>query len=200
MSITPQLVKELRDRTGAGMMDCKKALVENDGDVEAAITYLREKGIAKAAKRAGREAAEGSIFTYVHPGDKLAVMIELNCETDFVARTDDFKELGRNLCMQVAAANPMVVGREELSEDAIAKEREIFVNQAKESGKPEKVIDKIVEGKIEKFYHEVVLLEQAYIKNDKENVEDVVKAVIGKLGENIVVRRFARFQLGEGTS
>ncbi|MBN1885739.1 MAG: translation elongation factor Ts [Candidatus Krumholzibacteriota bacterium] len=200
MSITPQLVKELRDRTGAGMMDCKKALIETNGDMEAAITYLREKGISQAAKRAGREASEGCVFTYVHPGDKLAVMVEVNCETDFVARTDDFRELGRNLCMQVAAANPSVVRREELSADMVAKEREIYVNQARESGKPEKVIDKIVEGKLGKFYHEVVLLEQPYIKDDKESVEQVVKAVIGKLGENIVVRRFARFQLGEAAS
>ncbi len=200
MSVTPQQVKELRERTGAGMMDCKKALQESGGDVDKAIKILREKGLASAAKRAGREVKEGCIFSYVHPGDKLGVLLELNCETDFVARTDDFQELGKNIAMQVAAVSPVVVRREEVSPGMMEHEKEIYRNQAKAAGKPEKIIDKIVEGKLEKFYHEVCLLEQPFIKNDKETVEDFVKATIGKLGENIVVRRFARFKLGEELS
>ncbi|HUV35826.1 MAG TPA: translation elongation factor Ts [Patescibacteria group bacterium] len=200
MSITPQQVKELRERTGAGMMDCKKALQESTGDIDKAITILRERGLSAAAKRAGREAKEGCIFSYVHPGDRLGVILELNCETDFVARTDDFQVLGRNIAMQVAAASPLVVRREEIAPEMLEHEKEIYRKQAKASGKPEKIIDKIVEGKLEKFYHEICLLEQPFIKNDKETVEDVVKATIGKLGENIVVKRFARFNLGEDVS
>jgi elongation factor Ts len=200
MKITSELVKELRDRTGVGMMDCKKALVETDGDVEKAIQHLREKGLSAAAKRAGRETKEGSIFSYIHPGAKLGVLVEVDCETDFVARTDDFLELGKNLAMQVAASSPLTVNREELHEDVIEREREIFKKQALSNGKPENVVDKIVEGKLEKFYHEVCLLEQPFVKNDKETVEDLLKATIAKLGENIVVKRFARFQLGEDVS
>ncbi len=200
MKITSELVKELRDRTGVGMMDCKKALVETGGDVEKAIQHLREKGLAAAAKRAGRETKEGSIFSYIHPGAKLGVLVEVDCETDFVARTDDFLELGKNLAMQVAASAPLTVTREELPEDVIEREREIFKKQALSSGKPENVVDKIVEGKLEKFYHEVCLLEQPFVKNDDENIEDLLKATIAKLGENIVIKRFARFQLGEDVS
>lgn len=200
MTITSKLVKELRDRTGVGMMDCKKALVETGGDVEKAIQYLREKGLSAAAKRAGRETKEGSIFSYIHPGAKLGVLVEVDCETDFVARTDDFQELGKNLAMQVAASSPLTVKREELPEDMIEREREIFKAQALSDGKPENVVDKIVEGKLEKFYHETCLLEQPFVKNDKETVEDLLKATIAKLGENIVVKRFARFQLGEDVS
>jgi elongation factor Ts len=200
MEITPQLVKELREKTGAGMMDCKKALETAGGDMDKAVQVLREKGLSAAAKRSGREAKEGSIFSYVHQGAKLAVLVELNCETDFVARTEDFRELGKNLAMQVAAANPMVILREEIPPEIVEKEKEIYSKQAVSSGKPEKVIDKIVDGKLEKFYHEVCLMEQPFIRNDKETVEDLVKATIGKLGENIIVRRFARFQLGEELS
>lgn len=200
MKITSKLVKELRDRTGVGMMDCKKALVETSGDVEKAIKYLREKGLSAAAKRAGRETKEGSIFSYIHPGAKLGVLVEVDCETDFVARTDDFQELGKNLAMQVAASSPLTVNREELPEDVIEREREIFKAQALSSGKPENVVDKIVEGKLEKFYHEICLLEKPFVKNDKETVEDLLKATIAKLGENIVIKRFARFQLGEDVS
>lgn len=200
MNITSKLVKELRDRTGVGMMDCKKALVETGGDVEKAIQYLREKGLSAAAKRAGRETKEGSIFSYIHPGAKLGVLVELDCETDFVARTEDFQELGKNLAMQVAASAPLTVKREELPGDVVEREREIFKAQALSSGKPENVVDKIVEGKLEKFYHEACLLEQPFVKNDKESVEDLLKATIAKLGENIVVKRFARFQLGEDVS
>jgi elongation factor Ts len=200
MKITSELVKELRDRTGVGMMDCKKALVETGGDVEKAIQHLREKGLSAAAKRAGRETKEGSVFSYIHPGARLGVLVEVDCETDFVARTDDFQELGKNLAMQVAASSPLTVSREELPEDVVEREREIFKKQALSSGKPENVVDKIVEGKLEKFYHEVCLLEQPFVKNDKETVEDLLKATIAKLGENIIVKRFARFQLGEDVS
>lgn len=200
MGITPQQVKELRERTGAGMMDCKRALQDSEGNVDKAIKVLREKGLSSAAKRAGREVREGCIFSYIHPGSKLGVLLELNCETDFVARTEDFQELGKNIAMQIAAAAPIVVKREEVSSDLLEHEKEIYRGQAKTSGKPEKIVDKIVEGKLEKFYHEICLLEQPYIKNDKETVEDVVKATIGKLGENIVVRRFSRFNLGEELS
>ena len=200
MNITPGLVKELRERTGVGMMDCKNALKESDGDIEKAIKYLREKGFSKAAKRAGRETKEGVIFSYIHPGFKLVVIVEVNCVTYFVARTEDFQEFGKNLAMQVAAAAPAVVNRDELDQETLDKEREIYRNQAIASGKPEKVVDKIVDGKIEKFYHDTCLMEQPFIKNDKESVEDLVKAVIGKIGENIVVKRFARFELGEDVS
>ena len=200
MKITPGLVKELRERTGVGMMDCKNALKESDGDIEKAIKYLREKGLSKASKRAGRETKEGVIFSYIHPGSKLGVLVEVNCETDFVARTEDFLVLGKNLAMQVAAASPAVVNRDELDQETLEKEREIYKNQAIASGKPENVVDKIVEGKLEKFYHGICLMEQPFIKNDKESVEDLVKATIGKIGENIVVKRFARFELGEDVS
>ena len=200
MKITSKLVKELRDRTGVGMMDCKKALVETEGDMEKAIQHLREKGLSAAAKRAGKETKEGSIFSYIHPGSRLGVLVEVNCETDFVARTDDFQELGKNLAMQVAASAPLTVTRDELPKDVIEKEREIFKKQALSSGKPENVVDKIVEGKLEKFYHEICLLEQPFVKNDKETIEDLLKETIAKLGENIVIKRFARFQLGEDVS
>jgi elongation factor Ts len=200
MEITSKMVKELREMTNAGMMDCKKALMESGGDVEAAVKYLREKGLSSAAKRAHKAANEDQIFSYIHSNNKLGVIVELNCETDFVAKTDEFQALGRNLAMQVAAAAPLVVKREDVPDDVLRKEMEIFRNQAIESGKPEKVLDKIVEGKVEKFYSEVVLLEQAFIKDDKIKVEELLKETIGKLGENMIVRRFARFQLGEEAS
>jgi elongation factor Ts len=197
MDITPKLVMELRAKTGAGMMDCKRALEESAGDFEKAIKLLREKGLSQAAKRAGKETKQGIIFSYIHPGAKIGVMLELNCETDFVARTSDFQTLGKDLTMQIAASSPLVVNREDLSAELIAREREIYRNQALGSGKPEKVVDKIVEGKLEKFYHDACLMDQPFIKNDQETVGQLVTAVIAKLGENIVVRRFARFQLGE---
>jgi elongation factor Ts len=200
MEITPKQVMDLRAKTGAGMMDCKRALTEAGGDVEKAIKSLREKGLSQAAKRAGKETKQGTIFSYVHPGSKIGVLVEVNCETDFVARTPDFQGLGKDLSMQVAAACPLVVRREELKPEIIEREREIYKKQAATSGKPEKVIDKIVEGKLEKFYHDVCLLDQPFIKNDEETVGQIVAAVIAKLGENIVVRRFARFQLGEDLS
>jgi elongation factor Ts len=200
MEITSKMVKELRDMTNAGMMDCKKALTETSGDVEAAVQFLREKGLSSAAKRAHKAANEGQIFSYIHSNNKLGVIVELNCETDFVAKTDDFQTLGKNIAMQVAAAAPLVVKREDIPGDILEKEKEIFRNQAIESGKPEKVLDKIIEGKVEKFYSEVVLLEQGFIKDDKVTIEELLKETIGKLGENMIIKRFARFQLGEEAS
>jgi elongation factor Ts len=191
------MVKELREKTGAGMMDCKKALVEKDGDLEAAIQYLREKGIAEAQKRAGRAASEGLIGTYIHTGGKLGVLIEVNCETDFVARTDQFKELVKNLAMQVCSENPIGISREDIPAQMLEKEREIYGVQARQTGKPEKVIEKIVSGKMESFYARACLLEQEFIRDRNVTVQEYVNSVISALGENIIVRRFARFQLGE---
>ncbi len=197
MAITADQVKQLRESSGAGMMECKKALVEADGDMDKAITILRERGISKAAKKAERETKEGLIGTYTHQGDKLAVMVEVNCETDFVARTDDFRELVRNLAMHIAAANPLVVNREELDTELLEKEREVYRHQALNEGKPEKIIDKIVDGKIEKYYSEVVMMEQQYVKDPDITIKDYITATIAKLGENISVSRFARFLVGE---
>jgi elongation factor Ts len=200
MEITSKMVKELRDMTNAGMMDCKKALTESGGDMDAAVKILREKGLSAAAKRSHKDANEGQIFSYIHSNNKLGVIVELNCETDFVAKTEDFQDLGKSIAMQVAAASPMVVKREDIPGDVIEREKEIFRNQAVQSGKPEKVLDKIVEGKVEKFYSEIVLLEQPFIKDDKVTIEELLKGTIGKLGENMVIKRFARFQLGEEAS
>ena len=200
MEITSKMVKELREMTNAGMMDCKKALTESEGDIDAAVKILREKGLSAAAKRAHKEANEGLIFSYIHSNNKLGVIVELNCETDFVAKTDEFQNLGKNLAMQVAAAAPLVVRREDLNSDVLEREKEIFRNQAVQSGKPEKILDKIVEGKIEKFYSEIVLLEQPFIKDDSVKIEELLKETIGKLGENMIIKRFARFQLGEEAS
>jgi elongation factor Ts len=197
MTITANQVKELRDRTGAGFMDCKKALAENAGDVEAAIEYLRKQGIAKAAKRAGRQANEGVVEAYQHPGGRVGVMLELNCETDFVARTEDFQALAKNLALQVAAMRPIAVTVEELPEDVVAKEREIYRDQALASGKPENVVEKIIDGKMGKFYEESVLLEQPYVKDGDKKVKDLVQEVSAKVGENVTVRRFSRFEIGE---
>lgn len=197
MEVSAKLVKELRDRTGAGMMDCKKALQESNGDIEVAVDYLRAKGILKAAKKTGRATKEGIIGAYIHPGDKLGVLIEVNCETDFAARTDKFMELVRNLAMQVAAANPICVNREEVPLDVLEREKQIYRVQALESGKPEKVIEKMIEGKLEKFYKENCLMEQSYIRDPEKSVEDVIKEAIATIGENIKVARFVRYQLGE---
>ena len=195
-AISAGMVRELRDRTGAGMMDCKKALSEVGGDVEKATVFLREKGLAAASKRAGRVAADGVVGSYIHSGGKIGVLVELNCETDFVARTDDFQGLVKEIAMQVAAASPLYVNREEVPAQIVDQERSIFKTQALESGKPEQVIDKIVNGKVEKFYSEVCLLEQSFIKDPDKKVGDLVTDAIAKLGENLVVRRFARFELG----
>ncbi len=197
MEITAKMVKELREKTNAGMMDCKKALTESDGDFEKAVTYLREKGIAKASSKAGREAKEGIITSYIHPGSKLGVLIEIDCETDFVARTDDFQNFAKDLAMQVAAANPVAISRDQIDSATIKKEKEIFRNQAINDGKPEKILDKIVEGRLEKYFAETCLLEQAFVKDADKTMDEYVKEIISKLGENIIVRRFARFRLGE---
>jgi elongation factor Ts len=196
--VSAQLVKDLREKTGAGFMDCKAALRESGGDFENAIRYLRERGLAAAAKKAGRATAEGTIGSYIHAGGKIGVLIEINCETDFVARTDDFQQLVRDLAMQVAAARPFYVDRAEVPETEIAREREIYAAQAAQSGKPAQVVAKMVDGKVEKYLAEVCLLEQDYIKEPGKAVRKVVADAIGKLGENITVRRFVRFQLGEG--
>ena len=197
MAITADQVKQLRESSGAGMMECKKALVEADGDMDKAVTILRERGISKAAKKSERETKEGIIGSYVHPGDKLAVMVEVNCETDFVARTDDFRDMVRNLAMHIAAANPLVVGREEVDGSMLEKEREVYRHQALNEGKPEKIVDKIVDGKIEKYYSEIVLMEQQYVKDPDITIKDFITNTIAKLGENISVSRFVRYRLGE---
>ncbi|RJP69201.1 MAG: translation elongation factor Ts [Candidatus Abyssobacteria bacterium SURF_17] len=197
MTITAQMVKELRQKTGAGMMDCKKALEEKSGNMEAAIQYLREKGVAEVAKRAGRAATEGLIGSYVHTGGKIGVLVEVNCETDFVARTEDFKELVKNLAMQVCSENPVCVRREEVPPGLLEREQQIYATQASQSGKPEKVIERIVAGKLESFYARACLLEQEFIRDRNITVQDYVNSKAAKLGENIVVRRFVRFQLGD---
>ncbi|MFN8640761.1 MAG: translation elongation factor Ts [Candidatus Binatia bacterium] len=195
--VSATAVRDLRERTGAGMMDCKKALAEVQGDVDKAIVYLREKGLAAAAKRAGRTAADGLVEAYIHAGGKIGVLIEVNCETDFVARTDDFRGLVRDLAMQVAAANPRYVSREEVPAAVLEQERSIYATQAAGSGKPAAVIEKMVNGKIEKFFADVCLLEQSFIKDPDKPVSRLVSDAVAKMGENIVVRRFSRFQLGE---
>ena len=196
--ISAQMVKELRETTGAGMMDCKKALVETNGDMEKAVDYLREKGLAAAAKKSGRVAAEGVVESYIHGAGKIGVMIEVNCETDFVANTDEFKEFAREIAMQIAAANPTYITRDEVDTKELDHEREVLRVQALEEGKPEKIVEKMVEGRIEKYYKEVCLLEQPFIKDTDQNIEGFVKAQIAKVGENISIRRFVRYQLGEG--
>lgn len=197
MEISASMVKQLREKTGAPMMDCKKALVESSGNLEKAIVYLRQKSLTIAAKKSVRVATEGVISSYIHPGSKLGVILELNCESDFVAQNDDFKELSKNMVMHIAALNPLCINRDDVRPDVIEKEREIYLTQAKNSGKPDKIWDKIVDGRMEKFFSEVCLMEQKYIKDDKLTIKDVVNEVIAKLGENVSVRRFVRYQLGE---
>jgi elongation factor Ts len=193
------LVKELREKTGAGLLDCQKALGEAEGDVEKALRVLREKGLAKAAKKGTRVATDGAITAYIHPGAKIGVLLEVNCETDFVARTDEFQALLRDLAMQVAAASPRYVRREEVPEDELESERGIYRKQAEQSGKPAQVIERIVSGQVDRFYKDVCLLEQPFIKQSDRSVNDVVQEAVARLGENVTVRRFARFQLGEST-
>lgn len=197
MAITSQMVKELRDKTGLGMMDCKKALTECDGDMEKAIEVLRKKGLKVAEKRAGREASQGIIEAYIHTGGKIGVLVELNCETDFVARTDEFKNLARELAMQVAAANPQWLTPEDVPEDVLEKEKAIYAEAAAGEGKPEKVIPRIVEGKMRRFYEEFCLLEQGFIKDSDKKVKDLITEQIAKIGENIKIGRFTRMVLGE---
>jgi elongation factor Ts len=192
------MVKDLREKTGAGMMDCKKALAESGGNFEKAVDYLRQKGLATAARRAGRVTSEGQIGSYVHAGGKIGVMVEVNCETDFVAKTDDFQAFAKDIAMHIAASSPLYIQRENVPPEVLEREREIYRAQAREAGKPEKIMEKIVEGKLEKFYGEVCLLEQPFIKDPDRTVQDLLNGLIGKLGEKVEIRRFLRFQVGEG--
>ncbi len=196
--ITAAMVKELRERTGSGMLDCKKALAETNGDVEKAIEYLREKGLASAAKKAGRIAAEGLCESYIHGGGRIGVLLEINCETDFVAKTDGFHALAKDICMQIAASKPEYVRREEVPEHVLEKEKEIFTAQALNEGKPANVVEKMIHGRIEKFYKEICLLEQPFIKDPEKTVNQLIIEKISTIGENINVRRFVRYELGEG--
>ena len=197
MSITAEQVKELREKTGAGMMECKKALTESNGDVARAVMILRERGLAAAEKKAGRSTREGLVASYIHAGGKLGVLVEVNCETDFVARTSEFQELVKDIAMQIAAANPLYVRREDVKEAELERERAIYRKQAESTGKPAPVLEKIVEGKINKYLAEVTLYEQPFIKDPQTVVQDLIKSKIGKLKENIAVKRFARFKVGE---
>ena len=198
VEIKADLVKALREKTGAGLMDCKRALEENNGDMEKAIDFLRAKGILQAEKRQGRATREGRIGMYLHrPGEQIGVIVEVNCETDFVARTEEYAAFLRELAMHIAAMNPRFVSREEVPKELIEREKAIYLQQAKESGKPEKVVEKIVEGKLEKFFNDFCLLEQKFIKDSERTIEDIRKEISAKTGENIVIRRFARFQVGE---
>lgn len=197
MDISADAVKKLREKTGVGLMDCKEALKQSDGDMEKAVDFLREKGLAKLQKRMGRTASEGTIASYIHTGGKVGVLVEVNCETDFVANTKEFQEFAKDVAMQITASNPSYVKREDVPAEAIAREKEIYKKQALESGKPEKIIEKIAEGKLEKFYQEVCLVEQSYIKNPDITIKQLVEELIVKMGEKIVINRFSRFQLGE---
>lgn len=197
MAISAKVVMSLRERTGAGMMDCKRALLECDGDIDQAIDHLRKSGAAVAAKREGREAKEGLVYSYIHPGNRVGVLLEVNSETDFVARNQEFQNMVKNIAMHIAASSPIAVRREDIDEAVIAKEKEIFTAQAKESGKPANVMEKIINGRVEKFYAAQVLLEQPYIKEPKQTVKDLVIAAKAKIGENIVIRRFVRYELGQ---
>ena len=198
MMITAGIVKELRERTGAGMMDCKKALTETNGDMDKAIDYLREKGLAAAAKKAGRVAAEGLVESYIHGGGRIGVLVEVNCETDFVAKTEGFKALAKDIAMQIAAANPAYVSREEVPAEILEHEREVLRAQALNEGKPAQIVEKMIVGRIEKYYKEVCLLEQVFIKDTDKTITQLINENIAKIGENIAVRRFTRYQLGEG--
>ena len=197
MSINAKTVKTLRERTGAGMMDCKKALLETNGDLEKAIDHLRKTGVAKAEKKGQRSTKEGLVFSYIHHGGKLGVLLELNCETDFVAKTEGFNDLAHNLAMQIAATNPSSVSREDMDPAILNREKDIFIDQAKESGKPDNIIEKMVEGRIEKFYAESCLIEQQYIKDSERKVSDLLTEAVSTLGENIVINRFIRYAIGE---
>ena len=196
VEVNANMIKELRGRTNAGIMDCKEALQEAGGDMEKAIDFLRKKGLATALKRAGRETSEGIINSYIHVGGKIGVLVEVNCETDFVAKTDEFKEFVKNLAMHIAATKPLGAGREDISEEVLKREEEIYRAQAAELGKPEKVVEKIVQGKMEKFYKESCLLEQQYVKDTDLTIQDLINEMVAKTGENIAIRRFVRYQLG----
>lgn len=196
MEITASMVKELREKTNAGMMDCKKALGDTGGDMEKAVDLLRQKGLAKALKREGREATEGLVHAYIHGGGKIGVLIEVNCETDFAAKSEDFGEFVKNVAMQIAAANPVAITPEEIPADVIERERAIYMAQARESGKPENILEKMVDGKMRKFYEEACLLQQVYVKDTSKSIQDYLNELVAKIGEKIQIRRFARFQLG----
>ncbi len=196
MKITSQMVKDLRDKTAAGMMDCKKALSETEGDMEKAVDLLRQKGLAVAAKRAGRATSEGTIECYIHAGGKIAAMVELSCESDFVAKTDGFKEFAREIALHVAATNPVAISREEVPEDVINREKQIYIEQANDSGKPANIIEKMVEGKMEKFLKEICLLDQKFVKDPDMTIQEMITDLIGKMGESISIKRFSRFQVG----
>ena len=196
MEITAAMVKELRQRTGAGLMDCKVALKESSGDADKALEFLRIKGMAKAQKKSARETSEGIVISYIHPGNRIGVLVEIECETDFVARTDEFQSFSRDMAMQIAATSPLSLDRDGLPDDVVAKEREVFRNQAAEQKKPEAVIDKIVKGRIEKYYTEVSLMDQPFIKDDSKTIRDLLNELVAKLGENIKIARFARYQIG----
>jgi len=197
LEISALLIKELREKTGVGIMDCKKALKECDGNIDKAIEYLRKKGIATAKKRGGRATSQGQVQSYIHAGGKIGVLVEINCETDFSAKTDDFTTFTKDIAMQIAATSPIAIDRESVPEGVLEKERDIYASQARESGKPEKIIDKIVEGKMKKYFSEACLLEQAFVKNPDIAVQDLLNELIAKTGENIVISRFSRFQLGD---
>ena len=199
-TVSAAAVKELREMSGAGMMDCKKALTEASGDLEKAIDILRKTGMAKARKKIGRSAKEGIVLPYIHPGAKLGVLLEVNCETDFVANTDDFNDLSKDIAMHIAASSPISVTREEISQNVLEREKEIYADQARQSGKPEDIIEKMTEGRLNKFYQENVLLEQTFVKDPDKTVSDLITETVAKLGENILVSRFSRFQLGEKTN
>ena len=196
--VTASMIKDLRERTGAGMADCKKALQETDADMEKAIDYLRKKGLAKAAKKAGREATEGAVVSYIHGGGRIGVLVEINCETDFVARGDDFQGFAREVALQIAAMNPQFVRKDEVSQDFIDREREVLLAKAKESGKPEAVVQKMVDGQISKWMKEICLLDQPWVKDADKTMEQLQQELISKIGENVKIRRFVRFELGEG--
>lgn len=197
MTVSTSLIKQLREKTGVGIMDCKTALKECDGDIDGAVDYLRKKGIATAKKRGGRTTSQGQIQSYIHAGGKIGVLVEANCETDFTGKTDDFTAFIKNLAIQIAASSPIAIDREQVPDDLVEKEKDIYATQARESGKPDKVIEKIVEGKLNKFFAESCLLEQPFVKNPDITVKDLLNDLIAKTGENIVIRRFVRFQLGE---
>lgn len=196
MKITAKMVKDLRDTTAAGMMDCKKALGETEGDFDKAVDLLRQKGLAVAAKRAGRETSEGTIECYIHAGGKIAAMVELSCESDFVAKTDEFKDFARNLALHVAAVNPVAISKDDVPEDVIAREKEIYVQQAIDSGKPENIVEKMVGGKMDKFLKEICLLDQPYVKDPDFTIQQMITDIVGKMGESITVKQFSRFQVG----
>jgi elongation factor Ts len=197
MSIDAKLVRDLREKTGAGMMDCKKALIETNGDINLALDYLRKSGIAKAEKKSSRDAKEGIIYSYIHNGSKLGVMLELGCETDFVAKTEGFIELANNIAMQIAATNPLAINKENIDSSILAKEKEIYTDQAKSTGKPDNVIEKIVEGKLNKFVEDNCLMHQTFIKNPDQNITQLLQESVAKIGENITINRFVRFAIGE---